>query len=237
MDTTKIETLGGSVNVTVHKNYLRNDDTSYARVQRTTASMSHVIATALKDSSYFREEDLVAAQMLFKRTVLSLLEQGTAVNLLELGVLYPTARGSIRSENPSVTDIPTLALGFIPAAEALAAVQKADIATAQVAECTPVINLVEDLSTHKSDCTLTANMPARIAGRRLRIAGAQEETGLFFAPQQANGTIDEDGVDWIRIADSRFFKNTASSFAQSAESLKSFIKTYSTVILLPVLSI
>ena len=46
MNTSKILPLGGTVNVTIHKNYLTQDDSSYAKVQRTTAGMNNVIQTA-----------------------------------------------------------------------------------------------------------------------------------------------------------------------------------------------
>ena len=48
MNTSNISNLKGSVNVTVHKNYLKHDNTSsYAKVQRTTAGMNNVIAKVL----------------------------------------------------------------------------------------------------------------------------------------------------------------------------------------------
>ena len=47
MNTNLIEPLNGSVNVTIHKNYLKEDNSSYAKVQRTTAGMHNVIAAIL----------------------------------------------------------------------------------------------------------------------------------------------------------------------------------------------
>ena len=48
MNTNNIELMKGSVNVTIHKNYLKDDDSTYAKVKRTTAGMNNVIATILK---------------------------------------------------------------------------------------------------------------------------------------------------------------------------------------------
>ncbi|MBP3365926.1 MAG: DUF4469 domain-containing protein [Treponema sp.] len=209
MNTNKIELINGSVNVTVHKNHFREDDSSYAKVKRNTAGMNNVIATILQRSSLVDKATLVATQMLFKDAVLELLQQGVSVNLFELGTLYPSAQGSIENENPSVEEIPALALGFTPSAEALEAVRKTDISVALQEETMPVINQIEDLATHKTDCTVTNGMPVRITGRRLKIAGDSEKTGLFFAPQQADGTIDTTESDWIRIDEHKFFKNTS----------------------------
>lgn len=208
MNTNTIEKVGGSVNVTIHKNYFKQDDTNHARVQRTTAGMDNVIALVCDKSTLFDKASLVAAQMLFKEAVLELLQQGMAVNLFELGTLYPCAQGSINSANPSPTEVPPLTLGFTPAQAALEAVGKASVSMSQVAQTNPVINLIEDLSTHKTDNSLTPAKPVRITGRRLKIAGEQSATGLYFAPQDDQGLIDETGADWIRLEDGAFFKNT-----------------------------
>lgn len=46
MNTNKIETMGGAVNVTVHKNVLKNDGSTYAKVKRATAENSRWSAKA-----------------------------------------------------------------------------------------------------------------------------------------------------------------------------------------------
>ena len=104
MNTSNISNLKGSVNVTVHKNYLKQDSTSsYAKVQRTTAGMNNVIAKVLNKTKLFDEASLVASAMLFKNAILELLEQGISINLLELGTLYPSAQGNIDNLNPDST--------------------------------------------------------------------------------------------------------------------------------------
>ena len=211
MNTSKISNLKGSVNVTVHKNYLKHDNTSsYAKVQRTTAGMNNVIAKVLNKTKLFDEASLVASAMLFKNAILELLEQGISINLLELGTLYPSAQGNIDNLNPNLSEIPDLTLGFSPSQEALQAISKAEIGMAQVEETLPVILSIEDLSTHKTDYTVSLNMPIRIRGRRLKIAGEDEEVGLYFAPKDAEGNYDKSEANWVRISSDNFFKNTAS---------------------------
>lgn len=208
MNTNSIQTLGGSVNVTIHKNYLREGDNSYAKVQRTTAGMDNVIATILNHTKVFDEASLVATVMLFKEAVLELLTQGAAINLFELGTLYPCAQGNIPSANPNISEIPHLSLGFTPSQEALKAVGKADISMAKAEETLPQISRIEDLATHSTDCTVTAGQPVRITGRRLRIAGDETQVGLYFAPQNDNGKISENEAEWVKADSSSFFKNT-----------------------------
>lgn len=208
MNTNSIQMLGGSVNVTIHKNYLKEGDNSYAKVQRTTAGMDNVIATILNHTKVFDEASLVATVMLFKEAILELLALGAAINLFELGTLYPCAQGNIPSSNPNISEIPNLSLGFTPSQEALKAVSKADISMAKPEETLPQISRIEDLSTHKTDCTITAGQPVRITGRNLRIAGDEEQVGLYFAPQNDNGKINDNEAEWLKIDDSSFFKNT-----------------------------
>lgn len=208
MNTNSITTLGGSVNVTIHKNYLKEDNCTYAKVQRTTAGMNNVIATILTHTKVFDEASLVATVMLFKNAILELLSMGISINLFELGTLYPSAQGNINSSNPNISEIPSLTLGFTPSQEALDAVGKADISMAKIEDTTPQISTVEDLSTHKTDFTMTAGKPIRIMGRKLKVAGEADSVGLFFAPQTAEGKIDESESDWIKASDESFFKNT-----------------------------
>ncbi len=208
MNTNSIQTLGGTVNVTIHKNYLKEDDSTYAKVQRTTAGMNNVIATILTHTKVFDEASLVASVMLFKDAMRELLSQGVAINLFELGTIYPCAQGNIPSSNPNISDLPNLTLKFTPSNEALKAVGKADISMAKIEETVPQISRIEDLSTHSSDCTISAGKPVRIKGRRLRIAGDENNVGLYFAQQTDSGKINENEAEWIKIDTSSFFKNT-----------------------------
>ena len=208
MNTNKIETMGGAVNVTVHKNVLKNDGSTYAKVKRATADMGNVIAAVLKKTKVFDEASLVAASMLFKEAALELISQGTSVNLLELGTLYPSAPGGIRSANPTESEIPPLSLGFTPSKDALDAVAKAEVASASLSDTSPSIGTIEDLSTHRTDHSVTAGSPVRITGNRLKIAGNPGSTGLYLAPLSEEGSADETEADWIRAADESFFRNT-----------------------------
>lgn len=209
MDTNSIQPLNGKVNVTIHKNYLVKDkDSNYAKVQRTTAGMNNVIAEVLKTTKVYDAATLTAVSMLFKEAALELLSKGIAVNLLEIVTAYPNALGSISSSNPNLSDIPSLTLGFKPSQDSLEAIRKANVSMAKQEDTSPAITEIEDLFTHKKDGSITKGKPVRLTGRRLKIAGEPEKTGLFLAPLGTNGKIDETESDWIRAADESFFRNT-----------------------------
>lgn len=145
MDTNSIQTLGGKVNVTIHKNYMLKDkDLNYAKVQRTTAGMNNVIAEILKKTKVYDAATLTAVSMLFKETVLELLSQGIAVNLLEIVTAYPNALGSISSTNPDLSDIPGLTLGFKPSQDSLDAIRKANVSMAKQEDTSPAVTEIED---------------------------------------------------------------------------------------------
>lgn len=230
MNTNKIETMAGAVNVTIHKNYLKSEDSSYAKVFRNTAQMNNVIATVLQKSKNIDKATLIAAQVLFKDAILDLIAQGVSVNVFELGTLYPTACGNINGSAPSVSEIPDLSLGFTPSAEALLAVSKADIAMAKQEETEPSINIIEDLFTHLTDFTVTKGKAIRITGQRLKIAGDKSTTGLYFAPNDETGKPDNTGANWVRIEDSNFFRNTSRFLELTLPEELESGKTYTVII-------
>lgn len=45
----------------------------------------------------------------------------------------------------------------------------------------------------------------RISGERLKIAGSNDETGIFFAPVLESGKIDENEENWKKV--SKLFRN------------------------------
>lgn len=154
----------------------------------------------------FSEAILVSVSMLFKKAFLSLLAEGKAIDVFELGTLYPSAKGNIDGSAPSLSDVPDFTLGFIPSNEALHAVSKTEVVAALQEETKPQINTVEDFSRHVQDFKVTRGKPMRIKGERLKIDG--EQGGLFLAPCDAEGTVNKDETEWIRIPDEALFRNT-----------------------------
>lgn len=230
----KTNEVSSSVNVTVHKNHLKKDAAaSYAKVKRNKAGLGAVVQEALKNSSTLKLDGMMAAALLLKQAILALLQLGHAVDVLNLGTFYLTASGNIESDNPDVTAIPDISLGFTPSEEALRAVSGVVVDTATREETEPVIEQVEDRFTYKTGDTLTAGKTAMIHGRNLRIAGNENEVGVFFA-LETDGNYDTSGNGWIQVKESELGTNLPKTLdfnlpagLQSGKKYRLIIKTAS----------
>lgn len=200
--------VASSVNVTVHKNYLKTDgNASYAKVKRNKADLGAVVSEALKNSTTLKADGIMSAALLLKQAVLTLLQQGHAVDVLNVGTFYLTACGNIEGDNPSISDIPEISIAFSPSDEAKAAVKDVVVDSASSEESEPVINKVQDRFTFKTDGTVTAGKTMMVFGRKLRIAGEESKVGVFFAPEKDDGSYDTSGADWLQVKESRIGTN------------------------------
>lgn len=208
MDNTKNK-LADSVNVTVHQSYLTDEVTSYAKVQRQTAYIGNVIDKALEKNGVVDRETLLYVAGILRNAMLELLKAGKAVDLLEMGILYLTAKGSIDGLNPTASDIPPVDLAFTPSALARSAVAGVAVAEPLPENTLPAIKYFVDVDTCKQTDTFTANGSVKVSGQRLKIAGEKSKVGVFFAPQQENGSYDDSGADWIQVDEEHIVQNTA----------------------------
>lgn len=182
---------GKVVNVTLHKNYLKDDDSSFAKVKRNTASAENLIAVIKEMSaSKIDEGYLMYCAGLFKKAILEKLRQGEAVNVFDLGTFFLTACGNIKGSVPSASDVPELSVGFTPSELVKAAVKDISVNLAVMEETSPVINTVTDYATGQETHSLTLGSAVSIKGDRLKIAGEPETTGFYFAPEAENGSFD-----------------------------------------------
>lgn len=182
---------GKVVNVTLHKNHLMDDDSSFAKVKRNTANAANLIAVIKEmSSSKIDEGYLMYCAGLFKKAALMKLKQGEAVNIFDLGTIYRTACGSIKGSDPSASDVPEFSVGFTPSDLAKEAVKDITVNVAVKEETHPVINTVTDFATGQETHALTPGSAVSIKGERLRIAGESDTIGFYFAPETENGSYD-----------------------------------------------
>ena len=97
---------------------------------------------------------------------------------------------------------------FTPTALANEAIASLSVDKIVYADGSPEITEVTDLSTGKTDGTLTQGSPARITGSRLKIGG--KGSGIFFAPVDSDEKISSDESTWVRIEDAAIFRNKPS---------------------------
>ena len=203
--------LTDKVNVTMHAVSFSEKDISYAKVQRNTAYIGNVIDKILEQNKVLDRETLLYAAGLFRNGILELLKTGKAVDLLETGILYIKPAGSMDTTNPSVKDVPGMKLAFTPSELALDAVKDVTVAADVTETAEPLITEVFDMSTRTSGGSITAGRTIRIKGRKLKVAGDESETGVFFAPCDSDGSYSGAADNWVQVNKSELIDNTATT--------------------------
>lgn len=124
-------------------------------------------------------------------------------NLTRETLLY--AAGAFRN---GITD---LTLAFTPSELALSSIKDVAIGSNVTESKLPVIESLFDIHTTSTSDVLTSGHSAKIYGKRLKIAGKEENNdfGIFFASCDESGKYEDDYLKWIRISSSAIIDNTS----------------------------
>ena len=208
----KTNSLTDNVNVSFHQSSLAADS-SYARIQRNTACMGNVVSKILETNSILDRETLLYAGGLFRNAYISLLKNGKAVDILELGTMYIKAKSGIDTATPSITDVPELTVAFTPSSLATQAVKDLTAGADITCEIKPVIEGFFNLTANSSSYNISSGDTVRLTGDRLKISGSDTAAGIYLIPCDSEGIYKEDGSDWIRIDSGRIIDNKPSVLA------------------------
>ena len=74
----------------------------------------------------------------------------------------------------------------------------------------PFITEIYDMFTRSGGNTVTSGHTIRLKGKKLKVAGSEAETGVFFAPCAEDESFSENISDWIQILQNDLIENTAS---------------------------
>lgn len=205
----KSNRLTEKVNVTMHTVSLNEKGVSYAKVKRNTAYIGNIIDKILGKNTVLDRETLLYTAGLLRNGIVELLKEGKAVDILELGVLYIKPDGGINAEKPGISDVPDMKPAFTPSELALSAVKGVAVAADVTAVNEPEIHEVYNLKTCSCGTELSAGYSARIKGRRLKVAGSGEESGVFLVPCNEDGTANGESPNRIHIAETDLIDNTS----------------------------
>lgn len=102
----------GMGTVTLFANPFEKGNRYFARFDRTTVNIDNLIARIQKKE--VGTNAIVAKHLasLFKAEILEALSRGEAVNLLDLGTLYITPKGSMKGDTPETATIPGFGVKF-----------------------------------------------------------------------------------------------------------------------------
>ena len=195
----------GTGTITLIENPFKSGGKYYARFDRTTVNIDHLIARIQKKE--VGTNAIMAKHMasLFKAEILEALGRGEAVNVLDLGTLYITSNGLVKGDTPETASIPGFKVKFTCSKLTNEAVTKLGIKKVVMATTGPIIGMMTDLYTGLSERTFTAGKPMRIEGTRLTIIG--EEGGIFFAPLDEAENPVSDETQWIKVEENQIIRN------------------------------
>ena len=191
------EDSDGKGTVTLVQNPFDKGNKYYAKFDRTTINIDHLIARIQKKEVGTNAIMAKHFASLFKAEILEALSRGEAVNLLDLGTLYITTNGKVSGDTPGTASIEGFQVKFTCSKLTNEAVSSLGIKKIVMADTNPIIGEMTDLYTGMVGFEFTAQKSMRIEGTRLKISG--DEGGVFFAPATEKGNPDEDESKWIKV--------------------------------------
>ena len=200
----KLENSSSTLSVTLHKNNFMKDGTYCATVSRNMATFKNILSEIAEDNKGVDPFMLQFAAILIQKKILKMLEQGKAVNVLDLGTLYIAMKCNARGRS-EVSGNGKFYIKFTPTSLANDALATLSVDKVVYADGSPEITEISDLSSGRTDGILTTGNPAKIIGSKLKIGG--EGSGLFFGPCDSDGKLMKDESTWIKAEDTSIFRN------------------------------
>lgn len=155
------EKEGSSVNVSLYANQLASDGSYIGKIARKTVGLKSLVAGIIAKNVGINELMIYDAASLLQKEILQNLEAGNAINILNLGVLYPTTQGSIKSSK--LSDIPTVSAKFTVSKITNDCAAKLAVDTVLMADTSPIIESVNDYYDEEAERgTVTRGMMAEI---------------------------------------------------------------------------
>lgn len=203
--TENISTLENSasvLSVTLRENNLTKNGTYYATVSRNTATLKNILSEIAEDNKGVDPYMLQLAAILIQKKILKMLEQGKAVNVLDLGTLYIAMKCNAKGRS-DVSGSGNFHVKFTPTGLVNSALKKLAVDKVVYADGSPEITEVTALCDDNSGGGLSAGKPCRIKGSRLKIGG--DDSGIWFAP--VSGSQQNGEGELVRMDDSALFRN------------------------------
>lgn len=195
----------GKGTVTLFANPFEKGGKYYAKFDRTTVNIDHLIARIQKKEVGTNAIMAKHIASLFKAEILEALGRGEAVNIFDLGTLYITTNGKVKGDTPQTATIPGFQVKFTCSKITNDAVSALGIKKIVISDSSPIIGTMTDLFTGEEGTTFSAGKAIRIEGSRLKISG--DDGGIFFAPATEKGEPDFDEAKWIKV--SRIIRNVS----------------------------
>ena len=202
-----LENSSSILSVTLHENNFTKNGSYYATVSRNTATFKNILSEIAEDNKGMDPFMLQFAAILIQKKILKMLEQGKAVNVLDLGTMYIAMKCNAKGKS-DVSESGNFYIKFTPTPLANEAIASLSVDKIVYADGSPEITTITDLSDTESEGKLTKGKPCRITGSRLKLGG--ENWGIYFAPVDSEEKMNSDESQWIKTDESSLFRNKPS---------------------------
>lgn len=172
-------------------------DRYVARVPRNTVKLNEIITEISENYPSLDPYVIAHSAELLKHSMLKQLKAGRAVNVLELGTMYPAPTGTVTNSNPQMEDMPSLTLKFTPSKEALSSLGSISVDSFMISDNKPQIQTICSLKDGNTDGILHRGFGVKITGAKLKLAG--KDSGIFFIPAGEEGKAVNDESLWISV--------------------------------------
>ncbi|MGP1439678.1 MAG: DUF4469 domain-containing protein [Treponema sp.] len=171
------------IRINSYKNYLdKKGSSSFGRVQSPTKRINIAnLAALIADRHSGIEPGMISyvARLLHEETMRQL-HEGKSVEALGLGTVYVGTKGSMKGENPSVADVPKFVVKFRTSKGLKLNLKDIKAGSVTNIDSVPVINVIEDMRTKKTDSEVKKGTIVKLTGKRLRVEGVDSSVGLYL---------------------------------------------------------
>lgn len=192
------------VSVTLHRSAFSKNGENYGKVTRNTVTLENLIASIIEENRGLDPYMVQHSAVLLQQQILKMLQQGNAVNILDLGFMYIALKGTIKGDKPNAADLPNFAVKFTPSALANEALKTLQVDKVVLADTSPQINVISNTWTG-SENTVTSGKTCRITGSRLKLGG--DLFSVNFHQLNTDGSIDKTKAP-VPVDPARITKNT-----------------------------
>lgn len=192
--------------------FLNNGSQQFFKIVRNTVGDDAILQEMTNHTDIARPNDMITVMTAFIDAIKSILANGNAVQVGDLGTFYLSCPGGFEYGSTQTTAelSKRLRVCFKPSAKLQLAVSSTVVSAIIECDNSPVITSITDMDTY-DDSTLQANRIVRISGLRLRLAGAEsDDCGVYFVPADSNHDPDMDTANWKRVSDTYVYKNRPS---------------------------
>lgn len=215
MTTSPFKNADSILSVTLRKNQFSTDENSFiGRVTRNTVSLENLIASISEKNEGVSPYMVQHVANLLGNEMLRACQNGNAADVLGIGTMYIGIAGTVSGENPGESSIPGFKICFTPSAKAQEAVDSLKVDKVIIADSCPIFDRIINTFNQNENRILSIGKGVKIIGSRLKILG--EDSGLWFAPLEEDGTVTKDESKWTSV-------NPATISANKPKSLEFYV--------------